>query len=93
AFFKEGLKGTLKTGVEHGMKSLPKSSASTKILEQTRDKSLRVLQQQSSGQLSEKTANGLRNFIRSDGLSKAKAVDGQIKDYYSLGINSLISFL
>ena len=91
AFFKEGLKGTLRTGIEHGMENvkLPKSAKATKIAKETTEKSSRILGLQQSGALSQKTANGLRQVIRSDGAQKIAAENGKNKDLLNTGLGKL----
>ena len=91
AFFKEGLKGTLRTGIEHGMQNvkLPKSGKAAKIAKETTEKSSRILGLQQSGALSEKTANGLRQVIRSDGAQKIAKETTKNKDLLNTGLGKL----
>ena len=91
AFFKEGLKGTLRTGIEHGMENvkLPKSGKAAKIAKETTEKSSKILGLQQSGALSQKTANGLRRVIRSDGAQKIAAETNKNKDLLNTGLGKL----
>ena len=91
AFFKEGLKGTARTGIEHGLQKvkLPKSAKATKIAKETTQKSSKILGLQQSGALSQKTANGLRQVIRSNGAQKIAAETGKNKDLLNTGLGKL----
>ena len=91
AFFKEGLKGTVRTGIEHGMQNvkLPKSGKAAKIAQETTEKSSKILGLQQSGALSQKTANGLRQVIRSDGAQKIAAETSKNKDLLNTGLGKL----
>ena len=68
---------------------LPKSARATKIAKETTEKSSRILGLQQSGALSEKTANGLRQVIRSDGAQKIAAENSKNKDLLNTGLGKL----
>ena len=91
AFLKEGLKGTLRTGIEHGLSKtkLPKSKQANKIMKDTASKSNKVLGMQQAGELTQKTANGIRNIIRTNGAQKMAAEAGKTKDLLNLGLGKL----
>lgn len=91
AFLKEGLKGTLRTGIEHGLSNtkLPKTKQANKIMKDTASKSNRVLGMQQAGELTQKTANGIRNIIRTNGAQKMAAEAGKTKDLLNLGLGKL----
>lgn len=91
AFFKEGLKGTLHTGIEHGMKNvkLPQTSKASKIMKDTAQKSNYILGRQQAGELTQKTANGIRNVIRTNGAQQLAAQAGKNKDLLNLGLGKL----
>ena len=91
AFLKEGLKGTLRTGIEHGLSKtkLPKTKQANKIMKDTASKSNKVLGMQQAGELTQKTANGIRNIIRTNGAQKMAAEAGKTKDLLNLGLGKL----
>ena len=91
AFLKEGLKGTLRTGIEHGLSKtkLPKTKQANKIMKDTASKSNKVLGMQQAGELTQKTANGIRNIIRTNGAQKMAAEAGRTKDLLNLGLGKL----
>ena len=91
AFLKEGLKGTLRTGIEHGLSKtkLPKTKQANKIMKDTASKSNIVLGMQQAGELTQKTANGIRNIIRTNGAQKMAAEAGKTKDLLNLGLGKL----
>ena len=91
AFFKEGLKGTARTGIEHGLQKvkLPKSGKAAKIAKETTQKSNMVLGMQQAGEMTQKTANGIRQVIRSNGAQKIAAETGKNKDLLSTGLGKL----
>ncbi|MBQ4020815.1 MAG: hypothetical protein II606_09020 [Erysipelotrichaceae bacterium] len=90
-FLKEGLKGTLRTGIEHGLSKtkLPKTKQANKIMKDTASKSNKVLGMQQAGELTQKTANGIRNIIRTNGAQKMAAEAGKTKDLLNLGLGKL----
>ena len=91
AFLKEGLKGTLRTGIEHSLSKtkLPKTKQANKIMKDTASKSNKVLGMQQAGELTQKTANGIRNIIRTNGAQKMAAEAGKTKDLLNLGLGKL----
>ena len=91
SFLKEGLKGTLRTGIEHGLSKtkLPKTKQANKIMKDTASKSNKVLGMQQAGELTQKTANGIRNIIRTNGAQKMAAEAGKTKDLLNLGLGKL----
>ena len=91
AFLKEGLKGTLRTGIEHSLSKtkLPKTKQAHKIMKDTASKSNKVLGMQQAGELTQKTANGIRNIIRTNGAQKMAAEAGKTKDLLNLGLGKL----
>ncbi len=91
AFFKEGLKGTMRTGLEHGMSKvkLPKSKKANDIITKTAKKSNQVLGMQQAGELTTKTANGIRNIIRTNGAQQLAKETAKSKDLLNTGLGKL----
>ena len=68
---------------------LPKTKQANKIMKDTASKSNKVLGMQQAGELTQKTANGIRNIIRTNGAQKMAAEAGKTKDLLNLGLGKL----
>ena len=68
---------------------LPKSGKAAKIAKETTQKSNMVLGMQQAGEMTQKTANGIRQVIRSNGAQKIAAETGKNKDLLSTGLGKL----
>ncbi len=90
-FVKGGLKGTVRTGIDHGLSKvkMPWTSKSQQIAQNATSRSSHILGLQQSGQLSEKVANGLRNKIRTEAAQKICAENGKTRDLLSNGLGRL----
>lgn len=90
-FFKGLVKGTTRTGVEHGLSNtkFKWNSKQTEIANKAKDKSLKILGQQQSGQLSSKTATALRNNIRTDAAQQIGKETSKKRDLLSNGLGRL----
>lgn len=91
AFFKEGFKGTLRTGLDQGLSKvkLPKTKKANEIITKTAQRSNQVLGMQQAGELTTKTANGIRNIIRSNGAQQLARETSKNSDLLSTGIGKL----
>ena len=85
------LKGTTRTGVEHGMSkvNLKWNSKQQDIAKKATQKSHEILGKQQAGQLSEKVSNALRNNIRSKAAQEIAAETAKTKDLLSNGIGKI----
>ena len=85
------VKGTTRTGVEHGLSKvkLKWNSKQNEIAKKATQQSSKLLGQQQSGQISQKLSTALRNNIRTDAAQKIAAETAKQKDLLSTSIGKL----
>ncbi|MBQ1508931.1 MAG: hypothetical protein IIZ47_05865 [Erysipelotrichaceae bacterium] len=90
-FVKGGLKGTVRTGIDHGLSKtkIPWNSKSQDIAQKATKKSSEILGKQQAGQISEKVSNALRNKVRTEAASQIAAETQKTKDLLSTGLGRL----
>ena len=88
---KGGLKGTVRTGIEHGLSKVkvPKTAKTQEIMDKTTKKSLDILGKTQSGDLSTKVGNALRSKIRLDGALEIAAENSKIQGVLANGLGRL----
>ena len=91
AFFRGTLKGTARTGIEHGLSKVkfPKTAKTEKISKDAVAKSSKILGFQQSGDLSMKTGNALRSTIRTNAAQEIGREINKNKGLTSTGLGSL----
>ena len=95
AFTKGLVGGTLKAGLEHGLSTglKDKFTKAPEILKKTARRSNEIMELNAKGQLSEKTAQALRQFVRQKGIQDAHLagqVEDQIIDYIGIGTGQTV---
>ena len=85
------LKGTTRTGVEHGLSNVKFkwNAKQTEIAQKATKQSSRILGQQQAGQVSEKLGNALRNNVRIKAAQQIAAETAKQKDLLSTGIGKM----
>ena len=85
------LKGTTRTGVEHGLSNVKFkwNAKQTEIAQKATKQSSRILGQQQAGQVSEKLGNALRNNVRTRAAQQIAAETAKQKDLLSAGIGKM----
>ena len=85
------LKGTTRTGVEHGLSNVKFkwNAKQTEIAQKATKQSSRILGQQQAGQVSEKLGNALRNNVRTRAAQQIAAETAKQKDLLSTGIGKM----
>jgi len=85
------LKGTTRTGVEHGLSNVKFkwNAKQTEIAQKATKQSSSILGQQQAGQVSEKLGNALRNNVRTRAAQQIAAETAKQKDLLSAGIGKM----